>query len=996
MLKRIFDRPIAVVGIFLVLLIVGYILATRIEVALLPDMSYPGLSIKAQYPGEAPRRIEDRLTIPIERAVNGLSGVRSVTATAGRGESSVTINFEYGVSMREKLLEVQERLKRIEPQFPEGMTDIRVSRFDSRSMPTFIGSFFSEGLSRQEIRDRLENRLKPKLQRLEAVASVEVVGGRDRKFLVDLQASRLSALEVRPSEVSSVLSTIGSPISLGTVNWRNREVSLRLRDFTPRARTLARLPVAIRGPGQAISLDQVANVRSDFLPRRGLTRINGEASIGLYVHKTSQANLLDASAAIRSVLEDVQMTNVNRRIVLDQAQPVREALASLRNAVVVGALAALLVLFFFLGRLSYVLIVSAVLPVSVFFVIIVLYLLDLSLNIVTLSGIALGVGMLVDTSVVILHNVLRKRRGGTKPDRSLTEGTREMILPLLASVLTTIVVFLPLVFVPSRVQQLYSGLAVTVTAALVGSLLVSFLLVPVLLNYTDLGASAEFEVLSTFHRSILDGLIQSRGIFLICFCVVLVLSCSVFFLVNQSLSLPFQQRNLSLSVEVEPGTPLRQSRRLLGRLESVLDGAGFVESYSTHFEDWNGTVNVQLKPFSEDPTSTTRARNRLRSDFETLRREGLKIFFEQGQGEGGRRLRVELVGPEIPRLYEFGQRLRERLGRLGYLKNLHIVLPRPIPAYRLQLNRKQLAQYGMTPREFFATVRSRLAGRVVTRLMEERGEREVILRGNPSDVKRISDLESMSLMNRNGPPVDVTSVVTVEERAIGSSIQRKDGERTGFLVGRLTGDVSLMAAYRDVLEISREMSLPDAYRFRMGDKFEDLQTIESSLYWLIVTTLGLIYLILMGTLESLWKPVLVMLAVPVSVIGSVWSLYLFSYSMTISSYIGLLILMGLVVNSSVVLVNRMANLEGEGSLETTVVAAAVERLQPVLMTSLTTILALFPLLFVTQAGSTLSAPLALVVIGGLAVGVGFNLLVLPVLYLVIASASINGSVGGMP
>jgi HAE1 family hydrophobic/amphiphilic exporter-1 len=979
-LKAVFKKPIAVLMLFLFVVSLGGIAIRRTNVSLLPDVTYPGISVKALYPGESSRRIEQDVTIPLERALGSLGKVQGIQSSSSRGKAEINVKFALDTNMERKMLEVRERLKRVRGELPEQLQSLSARKFSSNDMPVLISAFTSSGLSPERIRKIVDKELKPKIQRLDGVANVRVVGGRKEKFLVNLSPSRLSAHQLSIKRVAGQIIQSNYYRPFARVDRGTKKVPLRQERLQATESSLSGLPVGKTGNAGLLTIGELGTVERGYLESSTISRVNGLPSVAIYVFKSSQSNLLSVSRRVRRIVDNFETASLKKHFVFDQAEPVERSFDSLRNAVILGALAAAFVLFLFLRNAWLLGVVLSVIPVSIMIVIALLYASPFSLNVITLSGIALGVGMLVDSAVVIAENVQRVNQREEDHLLSSVLGTSQMVPPLVASVLTTIVVFLPLLFVSSEIKQMYMGFAYTVSAALVASLIVSCLLVPVLMSFVDVGEVNRIDWLSRWVTGTMESMYQHRMKVLVGVIAFVVMSLPLITVLGEELGSQFSSRSISVSVEMEPGTPLAQSRRILNEMEDSIQDKPYVKTFSTKFERWNGDINIQLRPRALYDITNPEAIDDLQAALKPFRKRGAQIYFKQKSQGGGNRIRLELSGPSISRLRSLSSEYVKLLKTMKQLDDVHVVMPRPRPVLNLELQLDKLNQYGVRPQTVLNTLRSKIGGKIATRLRDGGQQYDVIFRLARTNINSFEDLKTLTVTGRKKTRYNLRGFTNAVQSTIGSKIQRKDGQRASFIVARVQG-ADLRYVFEQIKQRINSVQLPEGYFFRLGDQYEKLTQMRTNMTWVLILTFVLIYLVMMGVLESLWQPFLIIFSVPAALGGSLLMLAATGESLSLSTYIGMVMLMGLVVNSAIVLVNQMENEKRRrSSIKEAVHEALSQRVQPVLMTSLTTVFALAPLLITTSSGSAISAPLALTVISGLLSGVTFNLFVIPLLY----------------
>ncbi len=981
LLQNITRKKIGVLLFFVFITGVGVIYASRSQIALLPNVEYPAISINIKYPGASAGQLERAVTIPVEQAISSLDEVRNVISYSSEGEADINVKFALDSNMQVKFLEVRERLKRLHGKLPEDIRKIRVRKYSSRDLPAVICAFTSDKKSPEQVRAEVEETLRPALQRLEGTANVKIVGGREVKFLVNVNPGYIHAQKLSIYNISRALSLANKYKPLSEITYYNQLFPLSQRRHEASAKTIANIPVIRTKEGGLVDIDDLGDVRRGYLPYRSISRVNGYPSVAAYIYKTSQANVLGLSEKVKEALAEYKVGKVENHVVFDQAEPIKESFATLERAVILGALGATVVLFLFFREIASVFIVGLSIPISISMVLIFIYFSPYNLNIITLSGIALGVGMLVDSAVVVTENI--KRIVGRNDDVKLASviGTAQMVPPLFASMLSTVIVFLPLLFVQSRIRKMYAGFAFTVSTALFSSLIVSFFLIPVLFIFVRPKSNKSSTLVTTGFQGMLKYLTPAGWLLIVFVALGLLVSAPLIGQIGETVISGFKNRNIAVHVELEPGSTIAETRRYLSRLERNIRSKSFVQNFTSRFDKWIGNINIQLYPRSVHPITTAQAIDELRRELKPFRQEGLQIYFKQGSSAEGQRAVMELSGPSIKRLYRLGTEYVHRLKKLNFLKEIHLVMPRPRPEIRVELREGLLGEYGLSTRRVLHELRAQVGGEIAASVMEAGQEYDIIFRLKRRTVDTIKEVRNLYLTSAlTGNKIPLTAVSDITQAEVGSRIQRKDGYRTAFLAGIIISD-NLKDAYNRINKTIQKSQLPTGYFFDLGENYEKLIEMHSSMQWVVGITLLLIYLVLMGTLESFWQPVLIMISVPVAISGSLWMLYLRDISFSLAVYIGMIILMGMVVNGAIVMISRISDLRQSEGVVTAVYEGASERLRPILLTFGTTVIAMLPLAFTQKSGVAIGSSLALTVIAGLSFGVIFNLFFLPLIFL---------------
>jgi len=953
----------------------------RTDISLLPDVDYPTISIQIVYPGASAQEIEENVTEPVERSIGVLEGLETMVSYSSESEVEIDLRFDLAADMEERYLEVRERLRRVRGDLPDGVERIHMRQYTSRDMPAMIVAFTSENMSTEEVRHRVENQLEPPLHQLEGTANVDIAGGREINYLVDVIPYYVDAGGLSIYNISEAIHLADEYQALTDVYHRNRLFPITQEEPIASVEDLARLPVYRTDQGRVVEIDDLGTVERGYLPLRGLSRVDGSPSVAAYVYMAGGHNVLQFTSEVEEVLAEQEIEGIESHVVFDQAEPINRAFAVLARALLIGIIGATLVLLLFFRELRFLLVVALSIPASLAVVTIVLYFSPFDLNITTISGMALGVGMLVDSAIIVAENIKRVYSETDGLAAAAVEGTAEVIAPLFAAMLTTIIVFVPLLFVQPRIRRMYSGLALVVSVALFASLIVSFFLIPVLFTLLKPARDRTHSYLRSSYRFIINHSTPLAWILASVAVIFVLLSLPLLTQIGATTDIGFEDRIISAHIEFSPGTPIERIQRDIGRMERDIAEKDYVQNFTTRFERWIGDINIQLLPLGVTTVTTDEAVRELAEIFDEYRREGIQIYFQQESPGDMERVQLELSGPSIDRLHQLGLEYVGELQDMGIFEDVQLIMPRPQPELRVDLDRRRLAEFGLSPRAALHELRAQVGGEIASEMRVEGREYDIVFRFDREMMDEVRDVERLYLTStRTGENVPLTSVAEINRREVGSQIQRLNAERTAFLAAT-TRETDLASVYQQIDERLGTRELPRDYFFSLGEGYRELVLMREEMHWVVLITVFLIYLVLAGVSESLWQPFLVMLAVPVSVSGTFWMLYLSEQPFSLPVYIGLIILMGIVVNEAIVMVARISDLlSSDNTLTEAVQRGAADRLRPILMTYSTTMIAMLPVALTGAAGVALGAALAHTVIVGLTVGVIFNLFFLPAIF----------------
>ncbi len=1045
-------RPVTVSMFTVAVVMFGLVAFQRLPINLLPDLSYPSLTVETRLPGAAPGEVESLVTRRIEEAVGIISGVRRIGSRSRPGLSQVTLEFDWGREMPLATLDVRQKVDLV--RLPREVERPQILRFDPASDPILRLYLTGGGLGGSEPGARLyrlryvaEEIVKKDLESLDGVAAVKVSGGLEQEIQVRLDEGKLALVDLKPSDVQGVLARENVNQAGGSL-------------YEDEARYLVRASNEFRGTqdildtivtqkdGRAVRLSELATVVRSHKQREVMTRFGGEEAVELAVYKEGDANTVRVARRVRQRLESLGKEipeGIGIGTAADQSRFIESAIDEVIGNAVVGGLLAMLVLYLFLKDAFSTAIVGVAIPVSIVATFFLMYRLGVSLNVMSLGGLALGVGMLVDNAIVVLEAIYRRREDGER-DRvaSASHGASEVGGAVVASTLTTVAVFLPVVFVEGIAAQLFRDQALTVSFSLLASLVVALTLIPMLaargpsgaaagevarpvtrsgrirravlvagpmlvLRWLRLGvgatgrglvaasqpATAAFEQalrrLQTAYPGVLDRAFARPGLVLGAALGLFALSLAGMARLGLDLIPSFSQGEFSYQVELPEGTPLAVTDRALLPAQQALAAEAQVESYSAVIGGAGlsltatGTEGENFAKLDVRMTPGTSAA----AEEATIRRlrqglaglSGARVTFQRPSYFSFRTpVEVEVYADDLGALNRVAGELRDGLARLPGLVDVRSTAELGNPELQVRFDREALARLGLELGQVATTVRQKVRGEVATRLTEGDREIDILVRAARGEQATVREVERLIVDHRNGAPVYLASVSGISRELGPSEIRRIGQKRAAVVSANLVGR-SLGAVAADVRRLLRGHAFPSDVVAQLSGQEEERLRSFASLLLALGLALFLVYLVMAAQFESLVQPFVILFTVPLGVVGAVLALLVCRQPVNVVVMIGLVMLGGIVVNNAIVLVDAVNQLRAEGlGRREALRQAGLRRLRPILMTTGTTVLGLLPMALGLGEGGELRAPLAITVIGGLSVATLLTLVVIPVVY----------------
>ncbi len=1031
------------------LLLFGTVAFTRLPLNLMPDLSYPSLTVETQLPGAAPGEVEALITRPVEEVVGIVAGVQRLTSVSRPGISQVTLEFGWGRDMDFAALDVRQKLDIV--TFPRSAGRPVLLRFDPANDPV-MRLYLSGGESLYQLRYVAEELIKKDLEPVEGVAAIKVYGGYEEEIQVRIDEGRLALLGLDVDEVNSRLLAENLNQAGGSLYEAEARYLVRASNEFENLDDIRETVVLTQGD-RHVTVGDVAEVVRSHRQREVITRFEGDEAVELAIYKEGDANTVKVARAVRQRLENIK-EELPQEVTIasgtDQSRFIEASIREVLSNALLGGLVAVLVLLLFLRDLRTTLIIAISIPVSIVATFFLMYRTGTTLNIMSLGGLALGVGMLVDSAIVVLEAIVKRREAGEDAVSAASAGASEVGHAVIASTLTTVAVFLPVVFLEGVAAQLFRDQALTVSFSLLAALAVSLTLIPMMAAATDPSQEGAVAPAPTgggrvrrFARVLLVGLpslilqgvrwllggvltvlaiaarpvaaIFDRGMnsltgaypgllraalrhrFFVLVIATAALAGAVALVPRLGVDLipPFAQGEFSFKVQLPEGTPLEITDRTVMSLAAGLENEEAVESFSaiaggaglslaasgTEGEN-TARIQVRMKPGSapeKEAAVIARLRSRLAEN------QNLRFDFERAAFFSFRTpVEVEVYSDSVEELQDAARTVAAALVDIPGLVDLRTSAELGNPEVQVRFDREQLARLGLELGEVARTVRTKVQGEVATRFTEGDREIDIRVRAIEQGEASVEDIHDLIVGHVEGRPIFLKSVAAIRITEGPAEIRRIGQKRAAVVGGNLSGrDMGAVAA--DVRQRLRSLALPVGVSVVLSGQEEELDRSFRSLALALGLAVFLVYLVMASLFESFLHPFVIIFTLPLGAIGVVLALAVTGNTVNVVAIIGTVMLAGIVVNNAIVLVDAVNQRRRGGmGVVDALTNAGLHRLRPILMTSATTIFGLMPMALGLGEGAELRAPLAITVIGGLAVATGLTLVVIPVVYSLLA------------
>ncbi len=1031
----------AITTTMIYLMVVGFGLFSlgRLQLDMYPDVSFPTVIILTEYTGASPEDIETLVTRPIEGAASSVKGIKEVRSTSKPGSSLVEARFEWGQDMEQAETDVRRKLEMIEGLLPDDAEASMIFAFDPALAPivmlTVTGPYPLDELRRIAERD-----IEPRIVRLPGVASAEVDGGLEREIRVELDPVKVAAFGLDVNQIVAAVYRENQQVPGGSIQQGDLDFAIQTKGKYQRVEEIGEVVVGTSGgPGTPvpIRLKEVAKVLDTFYEAQRILEVDGTPNVFVVINKQSGANTVLAARAVVEALPEIKRAaaaDIDFKIVFNQADYINAALGNLSSTAMLGVGIAFLVLLFFLRHIRSALIVAISIPVSVVATFAVMDQADMTLNILTMAGLALAIGMLVDSAIVVLENIFRLREEGRSPAAAAIEGTRTVWLAVSGSTLTTIVVFVPVLFVPGIAGVLFRDMSVTICFSLSISLIVALTLIPLAASRM-LGAKRGEKALAhaasrgrAFHRlyqwydHALRWILRHRWVVALALVGMVTATGLLATVLPTEFMAQDDASNIEMQVQTPVGSNLEEAHQAVKEVAKHVEriikpeerrlittdvgiGKGFVAIFSKGVHA--GALQIPLVAPEKRKRSQAEIEEALRAELGNL--PGIKVTvgpqFDMMGGAGD--LEVVLRGHDLDVARSVGNELLEKMRALPEMAEASFSLEEQKPEARIRFDRSKLGELGLSAASAGSAISTYFMGKIAGRYSEGGDEYDILVRYAKSHRLDVDELRKMPISTPGGGVVPLGNVASVDLELGPADITRLDQGRVTRLTlklkdtyqgpdgAELRKDLGRSIAHVD--EILKAYAWPKDFSYTIGGSAEDFLTSFKFLGLALVVSMFLVYMVMASQFESLREPFIIMFSVPLASIGVLLTFLATGSNVDIPSLIGLIMLVGIVVNNGIVMVHFANQLRAQGldRLEAIVRAAQI-RMRPIMMTSATTILSMLPLALGIGEGSAGWAGLAKSVMGGLTFSTFLTLFVIPTMYTLFAPKVYTPPVGTTP
>ncbi len=1015
-------RPVAMVMVIMFFVVLGLFGYSKIGSDLFPEANLPYVAVTAVYPGAGAEETESQVVDKLEDALSSISGLKKITTWINEGVALIALEFTMDTDVDVAAADVQKKVDAIQAQLPDDVIKPVVEKISLNNDPV-ISLAVSGKRPLNEVYDLVDDRIKSRLETLPGVAQINILGGKKREILVEIDPQRLEAYGLSVNQVTQMLEMENINVPSGSVKQQALQYNVRLTGKFKSLHDIEEMIIPL-ATGSTVRLREIARVQDSFAEIEQYARLNNDTAVGIFVQKQSDASIVDTAAAVRQELELLKKSlpaDIKIDISDDRSVFIDNSLSDTQRTLIEGVITTGIVLLFFLRDWRSLVIVMLAIPTSIITTFMMMFFFDFTFNLLSLMGLSLCVGILVDDSIVVLENIHRHMKMGKGPIRAAIDGRAEIGMAAVAITLSDVVVFAPIAFMSGMVGQYFREFGLTVVVATLFSLFVSFTLTPMMASriykqnaeneaapaqrkknrlWNWIGAKTDRlgTMVINFYRLILTWSMGHR------LKVLSVIMLAVFgsFALIPAIGFEFMaktdQGKFNINVKMPPGTTLAVTDRELAKVEAKLARLPEVESYFSIVGGGGskmgndkvphlGNIKVKLKPKEERQRNVGEVANEVRTWRQQFPGMELKILEASTPGMEYTEapIVIEISGPDFEGLAYYSEKVREIVAKTEGVKDVFSTYEKSgQPEYQVRINRERAAEYGFTTAEIAGALRTAMAGKEATKFKENGKEIDIRVRLSENDRRSPEDIGNVTITNRLGQVFLIKQVADIVPADGPTEIRHINRNRMIAVTANYAQGVSLQALVNSFEAEFARLNMPSEYKITYDGDLKMMEETNVDLFYALALSLVLVYMTLTILYESLLTPLIRMLALPCGIIGALLALYITGNSLNMMSMIAIIMLDGLAAKNGTLLIDYTNTLMGKGlSLRDALLEAGTTRLRPIFMTSITMIFGMLPTALAMADGAELRKGMGIVLVGGLITSTLLTPILIPVAYTLI-------------
>ena len=1000
-------RPVTIIMMMLIILVLGAISLSRLAVDFMPDITFPNVSIVTGYTGVAPEEIEKSVTRPLESAIRSAPGIKNVKSSSYEGMSVITAEFPWNTNLDEASAAIRDRIGMIKKYLPEGIDEPLVIKIDISQIPVlFLGMSGAKNLS--ELKRLADDEVIPKLERVEGVASTSINGGRDREIQVYVDKNKLVAYDLSLDQIIARIQYENLNLSAGNLSGTHQEFTIRGIGEFKSPEELRNLIIGVNA-GVPIYLRDVARIEDGLADATGISRINKKPGLSIMVTKASDANTVQVAGWLKTAIKAINKElpeGVKIDIVFDMSKMISDSINTLERSAIEGGILAIIIIFLFLLSFRPTLIVSLSIPLSILLSFVGMYFTKMTINIMTLGGLVIALGRLVDDSIVVMENIFRHLHQGKSAFQAAIDGASEVSTAVISSTLVTVVVFLPIVYATGIAGQMFKAFGATVFFSLMASLLIAFTVVPMfsskvyavgrgLRSESDKGI---YPAIRNFYGKALAWSLSHKKVIFSCAGLMLIITAVLFGIIGKEFMPGMKDMEwYELTISLPKGASLEATEAVVERIENRFAALPDVDQLTSIIGLASGSQAAHSSGLSGSNDAVfmagiARDKKRVTNDaiVATIIREEAalnpnvkinQIDLGSGLFGSGHPVEIKIYGDDLQKLKEISAELKDTLSKIPGMKDVNTSVEEGLPELTFSFDRDRVARYGLTAAQISNTVSNAIQGDVASLYREAGQEINIRVRLQPSDLHNFEDIKDIPILTPMGFSIPLRDVAEIKMSEGPSLIQRENAKRVVLVSSDVLPGYNLSKVADVISSVLKQYQMPQGYFYEFGGAVKSMTETFASLILVLLLALLLVYMILASLYESLIHPLTIMISIPFAFTGAIILLYLTGSTLNTTSFIGLIMLVGIVSTNAIVLIDFVLKnrQRGMGRREALIDAGKV-RLRPILMTAIATLFAMIPVAVGSARGFNTQKPLGITVVGGLFTSTILTLIVIPCLY----------------
>lgn len=1001
--KLAIKRPVVILSITIMAVLFGIIGYINLPVDFMPEMEMPKVTIMTVYPGAGPSEVEELVTKVLEEEFSSLSGLEGMSSKSSAERSVISLSFDEETDFDVAASNVIEKINGAAGQLPDDAMDPVTKKFDINARPVYTLAVSSEEINNiEELNVLVEDQIVKFLQRVEGVASVELSGNREKQLTILLDREEMYGYNLSINNIVKSINDQNVNAPIGSIDKGNKEISIRLDGEIQSIEDIRNLPL-VTSAG-TVKLSEIAAVEEGYKDTSSYSYYNGNPSIRVAVNKQSNANTVDVASAVNDEVERIRTENPEMVLNVedDQSVMINDFVDSVKDAGLIGAFFAVLVLFIFLQHIRSTVIIAIAIPISIIFTFALMYVSGVGINMVSLMGLALGIGMLVDNGIVVIENIFRLKKQGQSILEATKNGVSEVGLAISSSTLTSIAVFLPLVFTGGFTAQVFRDMSLTITFSLVSSLLVALTLVPVMsvkllsnTHYDDKRGEDTlinriltkwdkgFERMEERYERILASSLDHKKRVIIGGLFILILTFTLIPRIGMEFMPAMETNSIGIGISLPKGTVTDKTIDVVDEVEVRIEGIDEIKDIHTKINSNEASVTLSMREFEDSDRSLEDVLEAVREDLKTI--PGVEIEVNAiGVGlTSGKPVSLDIYGPDYEVLKEISEDMEDIIERIPGTREVSSTISDEKDEMIIEVDRERAAKYGLTPGQISGELRGMVTGNSSASYRMNNEEIDIRIAYDDKNLDSLQSIGNLPISTPGGGKVPLEAVADLKMGKVPSTIVRIDQIQVVTISSALT-DVDPGTIQKAIKSKLREYDMPEGYSYDFGGELKSMTESFDSLLLALLISIGLIYFIMSAQFESFAYPFIIMFSVPFAMTGGILALYVTNTPLSIMGLLGLIMLVGMVVNNAIVLIEYINQLRKSGyeCMEALLKAAPV-RLKPILMTTATTVLGMLPMAIGIGDGADMQVALARTLVGGLLLSTIVTLIIIPVNYAIL-------------